>query len=401
MFYCRQKKRLFILKVYFERSFIKLIELCSLIYKKYLLIFMLSFLSFTLIFKTYILFFSYCIYLLQQIILDLPFFKGFREEHNEDEATYSFHWANDRDLVFFNFFLSKLTYLSYFLTLFSYFLKLTPLINADALYSLECGNLLTLIDELQSFLAFKLVGPLLYLFSGFLRLLLGLHVIFFRNPRTKKPLIAVAKLSLRFVKLYGTVVATGTVVAAGFVEYRTGGINSKFKKTVDHVLDGVIRITQDHEREFTFLKDKGIKIPRDDMRELGNHIFDKSKVFKHLSLPENAAELSKLTPLELNQLDMVPLIPEDKVLLHNLQQYEKICAGKGHTSGYIYSFSGEERDQVLSGTKNSSNLDDFHHSIKRFVIIARSTPEGRTDYESFMSGKSVNLLIVWQNLKGI
>ena len=132
------------------------------------------------------------------------------------------------------------------------------------------------------------------------------------------------------------------------------------------------------------------------MRESGNHIFDKSKVSRQLSLPENASELAKLSPSDLNELDMVSLIPENKILIHNLQNYEKICAGKGNVSGYIYSFSGEERDKVLSGIKNPSNLEDFHHSIKRFVITARSTPEGRIDYEDFMSGKSANLLFVWK-----
>ena len=180
-----------------------------------------------------------------------------------------------------------------------------------------------------------------------------------------------------------------------------GGIDSLLKKKVDEIFDGVIRISKDQEREFIFLKDKGIKLPRDDMREEGNHIFDKWKVAKKLSLPENASELAKLTPQDLNELDMVALIPENKVLLHNLQQYEKICAGKDHISGYIYSFSGEERDKVLSGTKNPANLEDFHHSIKRFVITARSTPEGRIDYEEFMSGKSINLMIVWKYGKSL
>lgn len=399
--YWKQKKQLTILKRYFKISFVKLIDFCSLIYKNHILTFIFFFFLFTIYLKTYILFFVYCIYVLQQLTLELPFFKGFREEHKEDEGTYSFHWSNDRDLVFFDVFLSKLTYISYFLTFFSYFFKVAPLINANSLYFLECENLLYTISELQLFLAFKLVGPLLYLFSGILRLLLGLHVIFFRNPRTKKPFVAAAKVSLKFAKVYGTGVAITTGVTAGYVEYRTGGIDSLLKKKVDEIFDGVIRINKDQEREFIFLKDKGIKLPRDDMREEGNHIFDKWKVAKKLSLPENASELAKLTPKDLNELDMVALIPENKVLLHNLQQYEKICAGKGNISGYIYSFSGEERDKVLSGTKNPANLEDFHHSIKRFVITARSTPAGRIDYEEFMSGKSINLMIVWKYGKSL
>jgi len=326
----------------------------------------------------------------------MPFFKGFREEDQEDDHTYAFHWSNDRDLVFFDFFLSKLTYLSYFLTFFSYFFKLTPLINADCLYCLDFGDVLSLISEIQLFLAFKFVGPFLYILSGFVRLLLGLHVVFFRNTKTKKPFIAATKLSFTFARVYGIGVATATGVAAGLVEYRTGGLDSIIKKSIDNIVDGVIRITSEQERDFNFLKDKGIKLPRDEMREHGNHIFDKSKVCKQLGLPENSSELAKLTPKELDDLDMVVLIPDDKVLLHNLKNFEKICAGKGTNSGYIYSFSGEERDKVLSGTKNPATLNEFHHSIRNFVITARSTPEGRIDYEDFMSGKSANLLFVWK-----
>jgi len=89
-------------------------------------------------------------------------------------------------------------------------------------------------------------------------------------------------------------------------------------------LTGVIRITPEQERDFNFLKDKGIKLPRDEMREHGNHIFDKNKVCKQLGLPEHSSELAKLTPKELDDLDMVVLIPDDKVLLHNLKNFEKI-----------------------------------------------------------------------------
>lgn len=399
--YWNQKKNFFIFSTYLKASYVQFFGFCQLIYKDYLIPFMLIFLSASIYFGSYVYFFVYCIFVIQQLVLELKFFSGFRDSDKEDSETYRFHWTNDKDLIFFDWFLSWIKHIAFFLTFLSYFFKTKPLMLVNSYYDLGFSTNLDSLYDLQLFLALNFVGPILFIISDLLRFILGLHVIFFRNTRTKKPFVAVAKLGFNYAKIYafGVSVVSGTL--AGYAEYRIGGIDSIIKKSFDNLWDGVVRINSDQEREFTFLKDKGIGISREHMREEGNHIFNKPKLIYALGLPENSGELSKFTPKELNELDMAALIPEDKVLRHNLVTHERICAQKGTISDYIYSFSGEERDKVLSCSKHPPTNVEIHHSIQKFVMTVRSTPEGQIDYEDFLAGRSDRLLVSWKYGKSI
>jgi hypothetical protein len=44
-------------------------------------------------------------------------------------------------------------------------------------------------------------------------------------------------------------------------DYRNGGLDSMIMKTIDYHTEGVVRLTADQEKEFTFLKDKKLKLP--------------------------------------------------------------------------------------------------------------------------------------------
>jgi hypothetical protein len=66
-------------------------------------------------------------------------------------------------------------------------------------------------------------------------------------------------------------------VGGGMVvhDYRNGGLDSMIKKTIDYHIEKVVRLTADQEKEFTFLKDKKLKLPLAEMREDDSRIFDK------------------------------------------------------------------------------------------------------------------------------
>ncbi len=117
---------------------------------------------------------------------------------------------------------------------------------------------------------------------------------------------------------------------------------------------------------------------------------------KALSLPKYSVELNKLTPKDLNELDMVALIPEAEVVRFYIINYERVCAQKGTISDYIYSFSGEEKEDVLAGTKTSPTEIQFHKEIGQFIRTARATSTGRKNYDDFLSGKSTTLLDSWK-----
>ncbi len=253
-----------------------------------------------------------------------------------------------------------------------------------------------MLRSVQLFLALNLVGPIILFFCFIVRSILGLHVIFFRNPRTKHQFYGAVNIAKDFLKSYamgGAAVVGGMVVVH---DYRNGGLDSMIKKTIDYHIEGVVRLTTDQEKEFTFLKDKKLKLPLSEMREYDSRNFDKKKLEKALSLPKYSVELNKLSPKDLNELDMVALIPEAEVVRFNIINYERVCAQKGTISDYIYSFSGEEKEDVLAGTKTPPTKIQFHKEIGQFIRTARSTSTGRKNYDDFLSGKSTTLLDSWK-----
>ena len=194
--------------------------------------------------------------------------------------------------------------------------------------------------------------------------------------------------------------AGGAVVGGGMAalaEYRLVGVDSVVKKTVDYQFSGVVRLNEQQEREFNFLMDKKLKIPRGEMREDDEtRIFSKPKIKRALALPQYSSELAKFSPQELNELDMVELIPEEDILRFNIANYERVCAKKGSISDYIYSFSGDEKVDVLSGVKNPPTSLEQHRTLQHFIKSIHSTPGGKKTYDDFVEGKSNALLDSWK-----
>jgi hypothetical protein len=132
--------------------------------------------------KNYILVILFSIKLLYTSTLSLEYFKDFKRIRNSDILKFNYHWSSDLDLIFLNRILFYLKLIGLIITLLSYFFNITHLGELGCNHTFYLIKFCVSFAKIQYFCAINLIGPSIIIFCTFIRLLLNLHVIYFRNP---------------------------------------------------------------------------------------------------------------------------------------------------------------------------------------------------------------------------
>jgi len=134
--------------------------------------------------KNYILVILFSIKLLYTSTLSLEYFKDFKRIRNSDILKFNYHWSSDLDLIFLNRILFYLKLIGLIITLLSYFFNITHLGELGCNHTFYLIKFCVSFAKIQYFCAINLIGPSIIIFCIFIRLLLNIHVIYFRNPWT-------------------------------------------------------------------------------------------------------------------------------------------------------------------------------------------------------------------------
>ena len=221
------------------------------VYKEYPLILFLILVLYSYFIKNILLLSIFCCHWLYDEVIALPYFSKFKKTREEDIRRFNFHWNFDRDLVFLNKVLIVSYSIGFGITYFSYFFYYTTLGELGVKHSLLLLNYTLSIKDIQYFLAMNLIGPSVLILCIVLKLLLNMHVIFFRNPSTiLKGFASLA--TTKNIAGFSTFVLTfsGTFLGFNCGYHASIGPQNTIKNLSDFMGDGVVRHTPFEDQAF-------------------------------------------------------------------------------------------------------------------------------------------------------
>ena len=363
------------------------------LYKEYPLCLFVILIVYSYFVKNVLLLAIFWCHFIYDAILDLPLLKDFKKKRAGDILSFNFHWNFDYDLVILKRFLMFFYLLGFSIIYFSYFIFISVLGPLANEYTFLFINLTISLRDIQYYLAINLVGPIILVICIFIKILLNLHVIYFRNPSTVLRGFATFATTISVV---GVGTALVGLASAGFglgSVYHSGGVSvdNMAKNTVDRLKDGVVRHTVQQDQAFILCKKAGIDmVPKNIVENDSTKILDMHKLHEELSLKKNETFLEKIPAPELQAMGFTDLISEIKLLRHNLLVYTNI--GNGFSKDdYIVRFNLLDKQERLMHGVDSPSKDEVHEHYKKVAASLCKTPAHIEEYNDFLSGKSNKL----------
>lgn len=131
---------------------------------------------------SYLLLFFYSVKLFFVSLWNLEYFKDLKLIRQNDIKSFNYHLSVDSDLKILDKVILYSKILGVLIFLFSYYFNINNLGALGNQYQLFSFSYCIYLKDIQYYLAIHLVGPIMILSGIVVRLLLNLHVIYFRNP---------------------------------------------------------------------------------------------------------------------------------------------------------------------------------------------------------------------------
>lgn len=357
--------------------------------------------------------FKFCVFICLNALFDFIYnhslFQHVKKKIERDTIIYHTHWSEDTDLKVITKLLRLLFVLGLFIFIFSFtppmfigshFLKLFPF-TFDG-YQFDLG-------VIQLVLAVHLIGPKILLFVFLVKLLCDIHIIFFRNSKTKYKMFALGgKVKIFFYVCGGLYCAVEGLEKVTIVLEKWQTLyNSKdlaqnyFRQTTQKWFQGIVRVSEGQEMAYTIMQNRNLKLNTKDIINPYTRVLDVDKLNYQLSLPCNVSEVQKLKPMDFKLLQCITLAKEEDVFRHNLSIVFGVARKEASIDSLICFFSKMEIENFMtSGKECASNLE-LHQNLKKLIQAISTTEEGRVVLERFISGKSPALFSILQETRSL
>ena len=362
----------------------------TIVYKEYPLVLFLILVVYSYLLKNILLLSIFCCHWLYDEIVALPYFSNFKKTREEDIRRFNFHWNFDRDLVFLNKVLIVAYSIGFGITYFSYFFYYTSLGELGVEHFLLLFNYTLSIKDVQYFLSMNFIGPSILILCIILKLLLNMHVIFFRNPSTiLKGFASLA--TTKNIAGFSTFILTfsGTFLGFNGGYHASIGPQNTIKNFADSIGDGVVRHTPLEDHAFLLMKKHGANLnPKDIVIDNHSKRLDIAKLQVELSLPKHASVVLKMSATELNSIGCANLISDLKLLRHNLNVCCNLANGTSSKEEYILRCNDNDRNLRLSLGIESPSKDELHVHYQLVLAKTCASPKDIANLNAFLKGES-------------